>query len=92
LKTSSTITELENYNILATKNDPPASNTAATLPVLTYAITPAIRCAPLDSPSKLNFKPKLPSVMRHSWWPCYGALKAHYPTITHATATGFPAR
>ena len=66
LKTSSTITALENGNILATKNDPLANNTAATLLVLIYAITPAIRCAPPNSPSKLNFKPKLPSVMRHT--------------------------
>jgi len=65
LKTSSTITELENCNILATKNDPPASNTAATLSVLIYAITPAIRCATLNQQSTLNFIPKTPSVMHH---------------------------
>jgi len=65
LNSSSTITELENCNILATKNDPPASNSAATLPVLTYAITSGIRCATINSPNPQNFKPKLPSQTRH---------------------------
>ncbi|RWX52595.1 hypothetical protein, partial [Photobacterium chitinilyticum] len=48
LKTSSTITEQENFNMLATKNDPSSKKTIATLPVRPCAITPAIRCAPLN--------------------------------------------
>ena len=65
LNSSSTITELENCNILATKNDPPASNSAATLSVLIYAITPGIRCATVNSPNPLNSKPKMPSQTSH---------------------------
>ena len=83
LKTSSTITELENYNILATKNDPPASNTAATLPVLTYAITPGIRCATTNSPSPLNSKPKPPSVTRH----LDAFVMANSSNLNHLTQT-----
>ena len=58
LKASSTITEQENFNMLATKNDPPASNTAATLSALIYAITPGIRCANTDptKPTALQTK------------------------------------
>jgi len=65
LNTSSTITALENCNIIATKNDPSSKKTIATLPVRPCAITPGIRCATMNSPNSLNSKPKMPSQTSH---------------------------
>ena len=65
LKASSTITKQENFNMLATKNDPSSKKTIATLPVRPCAITPAIRCPTLNEQSAPNSIPKLPSVTGH---------------------------
>jgi len=85
LKASSTITEQENFNMLATKNDPSSKKTITTLPVRPCAITPGIRCANTDPTKPTALQTKNAECNASPWYLCY--VRAQWSQIANTPIT-----